>query len=315
MKKRYLVGIPLGVVALAGLVWLAGLAAARIAPATPVVPPQAELTGPAGIQPGDVVTATAEVTVPAGTEIGAPEAAGAGILPLTGDLRWRFGVWTRRNCRATVRFRVLKSGKLSALTLDLPLRLPGTNRTETRRIPLPPLTARLDAKLAPDAELLLADPVTRPEAAAPGRWRYLWLLAALPAAAAAVFLWRRRRRTKAETVWSRALAAVRQLRTALDGGTLTPERGFARLCDVVRDYLEARLGLPASRRTTPEFMRELRRDVPELPEDRREFLHRFLTAADLVKFARSRTDRKAFDAAADRAEELIRATGPREEKR
>ena len=318
MKKRYVCCFIGALLLLAALIWASGWAAARFAPPALGLPEHAELAEHGAVQPGDVLTATALAVVPADTIPERPEVSGDGIVPLSGEtelVNWR---WNTCAYRVTARFRTLKNGETTDARLQFRLRpFPADRAAREIVLPLPGFSAKLDAKLAPSAELLLADEILASERASRSPWRYLWLLIPL-AVVIAVAVWFLRRGAKiiAATVWDRALAAVEALRRELARGTLTPERGYARLCDVVREYLEVQLGLPASHRTTQEFMRELRRDAAViLPEHQREFLFRFLTAADLVKFAKGRSDRAAFEAAAERAAELIRATAPHEEGR
>ena len=318
MKKRYLFYLIGVLVLLAALVWASGWAAARFAPPALGLPEHAELAEHDAVQPGDVLSATAVAVVPADTIPEHPEVSGEGVISLGGGvklLNWR---WNTCAYAVTARFRTLKNGETDGARLQFRLRpFPADRAAREIALPLPKFSAKLDAKLAPDAELLLADEILASERKPRSARRYLWLLIPLAVViAVAVWLLRRGAKMRAATVWERALAAVEVLRGELARGALTPERGYIRLCEVVREYLERQLGLPASRRTTQEFMRELRRDAAViLPEHQREFLFRFLSAADLVKFAKGRSDRAAFEAAADRAAELIRATSPREEGR
>ena len=100
------------------------------------------------------------------------------------------------------------------------------------------------------------------------------------------------------------------MRSELYNGEILPESAFIRLTDIVRNYLECRFALPASRRTTAEFMLEVSGEKSPLSERQRRFLHDFLTAADLIKFARLPSDTNAAENAAIRAEELVRETIP-----
>jgi hypothetical protein len=60
---------------------------------------------------------------------------------------------------------------------------------------------------------------------------------------------------------------------------------YIRLSAVVRDYLEARFRLRAPEMTTEEFLQAMQTS-PQLSAEHRSLLARFLTEADLVKFAR-----------------------------
>src|SRR5439155_21659103 len=58
----------------------------------------------------------------------------------------------------------------------------------------------------------------------------------------------------------------------------------ARLSDVLRQYLELRFELPATRRTTPEFFAALGKDPP-VPAEQQALLNEILGRCDLAKFA------------------------------
>ena len=80
----------------------------------------------------------------------------------------------------------------------------------------------------------------------------------------------------------------------------------------MRHYLEKRFHLPATRRTTAEFLGNLQNAASPLNGRSREFLHIFMQAADLVKFARAAADTAMLADAAARAEELVKSTIPAE---
>ena len=112
--------------------------------------------------------------------------------------------------------------------------------------------------------------------------------------------------------WESALAAIRSLLDNVRDGSAAPERSIARLTDIVREYMERRFHLRAERQTTAEFMADLESGKGSLIDRHREFLREFLTAADMVKFARVPADKHIFENAAHKAEELIRETAPSE---
>jgi len=146
-----------------------------------------------------------------------------------------------------------------------------------------------------------------------------WLLIAAGAMVIALIAWRllRQRRAAAAIVrepppheWAeeqlRRLAAER-----------LPQAGrvheyYFRLSDVIRRYIERRFGLMAPERTTDEFLREARRSTG-LNESHRTRLADFLTAADMVKFARHEPDVAEADAALDAARAFVRQTAPPQE--
>ena len=143
----------------------------------------------------------------------------------------------------------------------------------------------------------------------------LWVFAGLLVLAAVVLIvlkFMKHKRERAVTPWESALAAIRSLLDKVLDGSAVPEKSIARLTDIVREYMERRFRLRAERQTTAEFMADLERGKGNLIDRHREFLREFLTAADMVKFARVPADKHIFENAAHKAEELIRETAPSE---
>ena len=177
MKKRYVCYFIGALLLLAALIWVSGWASARFAPPAPGLPEHAELAEHGAVQPGDVLTATALVVVPADTIPERPEVSGDGIVSLNGEtelLNWR---WNTCAYRVTARFRTLKNGETTDARLQFRLRpFPADRAAREIALPLPKFSAKLDAKLAPDAELLLADEILAAERTPRSPWRYLWLL-------------------------------------------------------------------------------------------------------------------------------------------
>ncbi|MFT5127534.1 MAG: hypothetical protein ACI8W8_001137 [Rhodothermales bacterium] len=83
--------------------------------------------------------------------------------------------------------------------------------------------------------------------------------------------------------WVRAESAIQDLRTRLP---MPADTVFVELIDIIRTYIEAVYNVRATESTTPEFLREINRDGSELFTEHRLLLADFLTAADMVKFAR-----------------------------
>ena len=148
--------------------------------------------------------------------------------------------------------------------------------------------------------------------------RMMWLLICLILLAAAVCIlivlhFLKKKKTRPASPWEKALSAIQSLLAQVRAGTAHPEKSIAMLTDIVREYMERRFHLRAERQTTAEFMADLERDSAILNSEHRNFLKNFLTAADMVKFARVPADRSLFEDAAEKAGELIRATTPRED--
>jgi hypothetical protein len=124
-----------------------------------------------------------------------------------------------------------------------------------------------------------------------------WVL--LLGAALVVFGVRHRRRSQRPVVvppeqW--ALLEIDRAEAQWAAGPGQEERRHTLLSSIVRQYLERRFSLPASKQTTPEFL-EAMHASPLLVEEQQMLLREFLEQCDLVKFA----------AAARTAEESRRA--------
>ena len=147
--------------------------------------------------------------------------------------------------------------------------------------------------------------------------RMFWLTLFLGLLAAAVIILivlrlLKKERKRIVPPWEKALSSIKTLLEQVRAGTAHPEKSIARLTDIVREYMEQRFHLRAEHQTTAEFMADLERGKGILSEEHRNFLRNFLTAADMVKFARLSADRNLFEDAAEKAAELIRATTPAE---
>jgi len=112
--------------------------------------------------------------------------------------------------------------------------------------------------------------------------------------------------------WETALLELAELRIGFRQGRIEMETCFVKLTDVVRQYLEKRFRINAPQQTTYEFLAELNKPDGALPEDQRPFLREFMTAADLVKFAKLPPDEHTLSVALDKAEALVAETRPAE---
>lgn len=140
----------------------------------------------------------------------------------------------------------------------------------------------------------------------------LALMLAIAAIAFIIYFIMRRKAEKALTPWESALAEIRSLRSKTKEGKESFEASVSDLTDIVRRYLETRFKLRARRQTTTEFLSELDRGSSPLADTHKSFLHDFLYAADLVKFAKLPADDSVFENAADKAEKLVMETVPAE---
>jgi hypothetical protein len=92
--------------------------------------------------------------------------------------------------------------------------------------------------------------------------------------------------------WVLAESAIQELRTRLP---MPADEVFVELTDIIRRYIEAVYRVRATESTTPEFLREINREGSELFTEHRLLLADFLTAADMVKFARVDTSQAQIE--------------------
>jgi hypothetical protein len=131
------------------------------------------------------------------------------------------------------------------------------------------------------------------DAVPPGWPLWWWLVAAATAALLAILFWwwskRRPQQAAAEAAAppvppeQLARAALQQL--ANEQQELAAERFTVRLTDIVRDYLEAALRIPAREQTSEEFLASLQLSDRTLPPVLAAQMPRFLEACDRVKYA------------------------------
>lgn len=148
---------------------------------------------------------------------------------------------------------------------------------------------------------------------------FVGLLAALLVTGVAWLAWRYLRRAPAvpaqpATVPRGPVDYVREFARIAEMGLL--QRGatklyYTRLADVMRRFLQERLGVEALERTTTEIATDLqstaRRGAAEhLDEQLLERIVAYLAAADLVKFARAEPDESTALAAPDQGAEIVR---------
>jgi len=179
------------------------------------------------------------------------------------------------------------------------------------------LTAALEfevaAALPEGASLELREPLGKLGAREmPGRYRTLWLLAALVAVAAcsyfgirALVIWRTR--SLRRSAYDVAKADLDTLLMAPRPGAREMDAFFVQLSGIVRRYLENRFGLRSPELTTEEFVEELA-DSPDLVRSHQRLLREFLNRADLVKFAHVVPDPADVELSLESARSFLEAT-------
>ncbi len=142
------------------------------------------------------------------------------------------------------------------------------------------------------------------------RWGWaLALLGILMALAGKIWRQRSRPPTPVPVVppWETASLALQQLKARLP---MPAEAFFVALTDIVRDYLERRFDLPASGRTTPEFLIEMQ-GREQLRREHRLLLTEFLTSADMIKFARAQATQQQLEQALGQARRFVSESQPK----
>lgn len=167
---------------------------------------------------------------------------------------------------------------------------------------------------------LAASTVTAPELAQtvplPGKsiskLHLLWLLLLLLPLLYLLFK-RRKRALPPLSLRRRTLNALDSLRGDVYARRLSAKEGIAGVSDLLRNYLEERYALPASGKTTPEFLAEME-FTSAVPSQAGSFLRNFLNAADMIKFAQAPCDTSAVSTAVNSAVELVENTSEPEKE-
>lgn len=141
-------------------------------------------------------------------------------------------------------------------------------------------------------------------------WSHLAEGAAVVLALAALYwVYRAIRRYRREHAKTAAQLALERLARARDLLTNESSAKFsAEVSDTVRAYIEARFSLPASHRTTEEFLHDLVDATSSPIASHREALEEFLSWCDLAKFARLALSAESADAVLAAGRSFVEAT-------
>ena len=221
-----------------------------------------------------------------------------------------------RKSSVTVELRAVEPGTVKNAAFTLKVKTPGKQAAEyTCRIPEFQISEPAGKNIS---DLQLAEKETPPKHKT--FWKYAAAIIAVHIAGAlilgAIWYFKLRRKSRQLSEWEKARRDLELLRGDIEEKRITPENGFIRLTDLVRRYLERRFGLPATRRTTQEFLENFSDTAAEkIPVNSKPFLKNFLSAADQVKFARASADVSLLSKAAADALQLIDSTRPAEEEK
>ena len=229
--------------------------------------------------------------------------------------RWNNGIW-----HFSFYLRPLAAAEIPEGSVNIVLSpRRGSDSAETVKVVVPGFFAEIPGTEKPGAVLELASPMEEPLTSGGkfmehvSRHRYTYIGVAVfivLLAAAAGYLILRRQEEKFLSSWDAALAALEVLRRDIGGQRVLPVAGFSRLNDILRNYLELRFGIPASRRTTPEFLAEMADLRSPLPERCRNLLTAFLNDSDLIRFGKVPAGAGKLENYLDRVETMVKETIP-----
>ena len=220
---------------------------------------------------------------------------------------WKYNIWELSGDLCCVRAGNSEPGTVS---FELsPAAKNGTPEKFTLKIPV--------LKIGELAASTLTEPALAQTAQLPeksiSKLHLLWLLLLL---LIPLIYWLSRRRKDAQIPLSlrrRTLNALDSLRGDVYARRLSAKEGIAGVSDLLRNYLEERYALPASGKTTPEFLSEME-FTSAVPSQAGAFLRNFLNAADMIKFAQAPCDTSAVSTAVNSAVELVENTSEPEKE-
>ena len=129
-----------------------------------------------------------------------------------------------------------------------------------------------------------------------------------------LYVKKRKKKTVILPLWSVALLELKRLKGKLHEKVYNTEKSISMLTDIVRNYLEARFEINASKQTTEEFLKDMESWRSPLSNQDRNFLREFMISADMIKFAKFDAPEQQIMTTIDRAKELIRKTIPEDKK-
>lgn len=315
MKKVVL--ILTGVLLAIALVIIGGAAKAWLMPPETVIPEFAETTPENSVEAGKEVLCRALLTLPSNMLVKSVSAGNSGAPGKEEIKSWRFD---RIQWLITGTIRILETGKISGITLDVAAETFPGGKISRFQIKIPELNSSVPENIQPGEELRLAPlPEAGEEGDTPEKSSYLWWLIAgiiliVIILTAVILLKKKSAAEKSVPLDERTLSEIRTICARVKAGEIRAESGFALLSDTVRNYLEERSGLPVSRRTTEEFLTGLTAKTQLLNADERIYLTGFLRQADLIKFAGVRAGEEILENAASEAGNLVRSTTAAAEK-
>lgn len=283
------------------------------------VPDKIDITGNRKFAPGEENEFSLKAVLPLNSKVSAVHINGEGIVPGKMEFereKWLFdrAVWNIRG-----KFRALKTGKISGGNVKInTVSFPG-GTTQEYYAQIPEFESMIPAELVLGGNLYLSPDLDgellAEELGESGpvpfyrHWLFWTVVFILLIAAIGIPLWLSAgiKNVKPVSLRERTLMAIRRISDLVKSGRMTPEKAITELSDVIRNYLEERFNIPAARRTTPEFIRDMASDSL-LGKEEKLFLTGFMENADMVKFAGASAGGYMVDNAAAEAQMLVEHT-------
>lgn len=323
--KRYIIFTILLLLAVAvsvGAVWGSGILYAAYSGAQLEAPQLAELDPAEKVITGSDVHLKFRIKLPADRSIVSAQLTAARDCAVIRELAWKrekwqwsSGIW---DFSAVIR--PLSAGEIGEGEIKVVLSpARGRRDTEAFTIAVPAFTSGIPDGEKPGAELALAGAMVEPSGVGTklfshlSRYKYMYTISAVVLAAVLFFVGRHFLKREVEVPrdsWDIALAALESLHLQIRHGDILPRAGYNELMDILRNYLELRFDLPASRRTTEEFLAELSRSDSPLPGYYQDKFGTFLNSVDLIRFANAPAGIEPLEAAVVQLIGFVRATVP-----
>ncbi len=206
---------------------------------------------------------------------------------------------------------VFTEGELNDLYLKMPLSTDRENKQKELLVKLPKLTVKTagfsDRSLVDYKKELQKSDLTFQSSELKeekNKWLIPIILTIIIVIALLIYIYIRKNKKLQLTPEQMAIKDLQNLKVEKN---ITDELFFVRLSDILRLYIEKRFSLPATEKTSEEFILQLR-EGNQLISEHRAALEDFLQVADLVKFAKmSASEKQRLDCLA-MAEKFVTET-------
>lgn len=269
---------------------------------------------PEAVAPGEAAEYSFDLTLPLWDRIGNVSVKGENITASQAQIKlkkWQFdrNIW---QVSGTIRKLVIESTPGAEIEISA-----GNTKGDERKnftVRLPELPEKSPETLTGEKLILAGIPSSDNTADNVPLYKKWWIYAAgaviLFAIAGGIILQRFIKKQFEENIpFDEAIIReIRRINEDVQHLRCQPANGFAGICDCMRNYLEQRFDLPATRQTTGEFLHNLSIAENILTPEEKRFLAGFMNHADIIKFAAGQADKDMIAQAAEQAENMIRQT-------